>query len=67
MKLLVYDDYNSKIVGDAEKSVVGTITLQFGNLALRHGYKIIEIYDENRPSERTVNNYQQFPLVDDEP
>ena len=42
-KIIVYDDYNSKIY-DKSGEIIGTITTNFGNLSLRHGMKIIEVY-----------------------
>jgi hypothetical protein len=43
-KIVVYDDYNSKIY-DLGGRIIGTITTNFGNPAPRHGMKIIEIYE----------------------
>lgn len=43
-RIIVYDDYNSKIPKDQD--VVGTVTTQFGNSSLRHGWKIIEVYED---------------------
>ena len=42
MNAIIYDDYNSYFRGG---QIVGTITLQFGNSAMRHGFKLIEIYE----------------------
>ena len=42
-RFIVYDDYNSIIPKNQE--LIGTITTQFGNPALRHGFKILEIYE----------------------
>lgn len=42
-KIIVYDDYNSKIY-DKSGEIIGTITTNFGILSLRNGMKIIEVY-----------------------
>ena len=42
-KIIVYDDYNSNI--PKNQDVVGTVTTMFGRDSLRHGFKIIEVYD----------------------
>lgn len=39
-KKIIYDDYNQRI--PRNQDVVGTVTTQYGNSALRHGFKIIE-------------------------
>lgn len=43
-KIIVYDDYNSFIPQD--QNVIGTVRQTFGHTALRNGFKIIEIEDE---------------------
>ena len=43
-RIIIYDDYNSKF--PKEQGIIGTITPQFGNTALRNGWKIIEVYEE---------------------
>lgn len=44
-KIIPLDDYNGRIeLGD----VVGSVTRTWGNSALRNGWKIIEIYDDER-------------------
>jgi hypothetical protein len=43
-KIIIYDDFNSAI--PKEQSYIGSITTQIGNSALRHGYKLIEVYEE---------------------
>ena len=40
---IVYDDYNSRI--PADQDVVGGVTTQYGNPALRHGNKLLIIFD----------------------
>lgn len=42
-KIIVYDDYNSNIPKDQD--IVGTVITMFGRDSLRHGFKIIEVYD----------------------
>lgn len=46
MRTILYDDYNSHFPGSQD--VMGTITLQFGSPSLRHGYKIIEEFGEEK-------------------
>ena len=44
MRVILLDDYSRRVVkGD----VPGTVTTQWGNPALRHGWKIIEVYDRD--------------------
>jgi hypothetical protein len=47
MTIVPYDDYNSRFPPNEQWDVVGSITLQIGNTARRHGWKIIEIYEED--------------------
>ena len=42
-RIIVYDDYNSKIYGGG---LIGTITTNIGNPSPRNGFKLIEIYYE---------------------
>ena len=42
-----YDDYNSLLPPPSKRNYVGTVTPQFGNPAPRHGWKIIEVYEDN--------------------
>lgn len=44
MRMIVFDDYNQNIPSD--QSVCGTITTNIGNSALRHGWKIIVMYED---------------------
>lgn len=44
-KMLIYDDYNSNIPKD--QNTIGTIRQTFGVSALRNGWKIIEIDEED--------------------
>ena len=44
MLKIIYDDFNCKI--PKMQDIIGTITTQFGNPAPRHGWKIIEIDEE---------------------
>ena len=39
-KIIIYDDYNSKVIIGG---IIGTITTTIGNQSLRNGIKIIEI------------------------
>ena len=49
--ILIYDDYNSRILQDQD--CIGTITCNVGVSALRNGFKIIEFDNENnQPAER---------------
>lgn len=51
MKILLLNDYDQRVrVGD----VVGTVTTQWGNPALRHGWKIIEIDDGSDKDRRML-------------
>ena len=50
-KIIPYDDYNGKIPPPDKWNYVGTVTPQFGALALRHGWKIIEFYEDERIEE----------------
>lgn len=43
-KILIYDDYNSRILQDQD--CIGTITCNVGISAPRNGFKLIEIEDE---------------------
>lgn len=49
-KIIVYDDYNSLIPQD--QSVIGAVRKTFGHTALRNGWKIIEVEDEQDTSNR---------------
>ena len=40
-KIIVYDDYNSRIYGGGQ--LIGTITTNIGNPSPRHGFRIVEI------------------------
>ena len=42
-RFLVYDDFNSTF--PKNQRLIGTITTQFGNTCLRHGFKIMEMYE----------------------
>ena len=43
MKIALLDDYNQAIhIGT---DIVGSVTTTWGHLALRNGWKLIEIYD----------------------
>lgn len=46
MKTIILDDYNQNI--PKEQDVIGAVTTTWGHLALRNGWKIIEIYEEER-------------------
>lgn len=43
-RTIVYDDYNSHI--PENQSIIGTITTMFGRDSLRHGFKILVIYEQ---------------------
>ena len=45
MIVIAYDDYNSNIPEDP--SIIGSITTTIGHSALRNGWKIIEINEED--------------------
>lgn len=45
MKIVPLDDYNCNIPKDAD--VIGAVTTTWGHLALRNGWKLIEVYEEN--------------------
>lgn len=42
MRIVLLDDYNNRIGGGQ----IGAVTTTFGHLALRNGWKIIEVHDE---------------------
>jgi len=44
-KIIIYDDYNGNI--PKNQDVCGTVTTMFGRDSLRHGFKIIEVYEED--------------------
>ena len=46
-RIIHYDDYNQVIPPPERQFYIGTITEQFGNIALRHGWKIIEVYERD--------------------
>lgn len=46
MKTIVYDDYNSQIMREVE--VIGMLTVQIGNKAFSHGWKLIEVYESDK-------------------
>lgn len=49
MKTIIpYDDYNRKVPPSDKWDYVGTVTPQFGALALRNGWKIIELFEDGR-------------------
>ena len=39
MRVILYDDFNC--LYPPQQNIVGTITIQYGNKALRHGSKLI--------------------------
>ena len=47
-KIIPYDDYNGKVPPPDKMDYIGTLTPQFGALALRNGWKIIEVYEETK-------------------
>ena len=51
--IILYDDFNSKIPRGGGQDVCGTVTTQFGNPAPRHGYKVIEIYEDEHQNTTT--------------
>ena len=44
MKTIPYDDYNGRIGDD----FVGAVTSTFAHSALRNGWKIIEVYEDEK-------------------
>lgn len=44
-RTLAYDDYNAVLPPKNKQGVFGTITNETGNKALRHNWKLIEIYE----------------------
>lgn len=57
MKKILLDDYNQTPV---RGGAIGTVTTQFGNSALRHGWKIIEIYEsEDNPDREDMEERGQ--------
>jgi len=51
--VLIYDDFNSRF--PQNQQIIGTITPQFGNLASRNGWKIIEIYEYEKEDNHQPN------------
>lgn len=51
--IIPYDDYNTRIPHPNKRNVIGAITPQFGNPALRNGWKIIEIDECYKSAQRT--------------
>lgn len=45
-KILAYDDYNGTLPPPHKQGYIGTLTPQCGNPAPRHGWKIIEVYED---------------------
>lgn len=50
MIVIPYDDYNSRI--PINKGILGTITSTIGHSALRNGWKIIEILEDEDLDDR---------------
>ncbi len=46
MRTLILDDYNRRI--PANQDIIGTVTTNWCEASLRHGWKIIEIYESER-------------------
>lgn len=46
MRTLILDDYNQRI--PANRDIIGTATTNWCEASLRHGWKIIEIYESER-------------------
>lgn len=46
-----FDDYNCRFHPGSE--VIGTVLPTWGNFALTNGWKLIEIYEDKKPAERT--------------
>jgi len=44
-RIKVLADFNGYLPPPERQFYIGTITEQFGNIALRHGWKVIEIYE----------------------
>ena len=45
-KIIPFDDYNQKTPPLDKRDEIGTVTTTFGHMALRNGWKIIEVDDE---------------------
>jgi hypothetical protein len=50
-KIIPFDDYNRKIPPPDKWGEMGTVTTTFGHIALRNGWKIIEVNDEEDNAE----------------
>lgn len=46
MRIVLLDDYNQRI--PANQDIIGTVTTNWCEASLRHGWKIIEIYESER-------------------
>ena len=54
-----FDDYNSRIL--AESHIVGGVTTQWGNPAPRHGWKVIECYEETDKGTAPRSGGEELP------
>ena len=57
-RIIVYDDYNSKIYGGGE--LIGTITTNIGNPSPRNGFKLIEINEVHDCSQQGQKSRQSL-------
>lgn len=53
--IVPFNDYNQLIPSPDTWDIIGTITPQFGALALRNGWKIIECMEEQSPEQVLVD------------
>lgn len=54
-KIIPYDDYNGKVPPPEKLDYIGTLTPQFGALALRNGWKIIELFEDDEETETNAD------------
>lgn len=62
-KILLLDDYNGKVYMNPNK-VFGCVTTQFGDIAPRHGWKIIVVYGKTKKrTKKCVQLFNIFPYT----
>jgi hypothetical protein len=54
-KIIPFHDYGQRIPPSDEWDYIGTVIPTFSRLALRNGWKIIEVEDEQESDRRTDN------------
>lgn len=52
MKIVLYNDYNSRFSG---AGIIGSVTQTWGASAFRNGWKIIEVYEDNTDRKYSSN------------